>query len=138
MRQAEPVNWAPPTTGFSIRLFIWLLVRWLGFYVDIAIVRGPRKRYFERHPYAPDIGLLVEVAESTLHQDRNFKAPLYGRAGIVAYWIVNISDSRIEVHTEPFESGYRTVRNYGLGESVSFNFDGMEIGHITVTSLFAE
>jgi Uma2 family endonuclease len=105
---------------------------------DIAIVRGPRNRYFGKHPHAVDIGLVVEVSESTLHHDRNFKAPIFARAGIVTYWIVNLLDSRIEVYTLPVEAGYQAVRNYGVDESVPVILDGQEIGTIAMSTLFAK
>ena len=82
------------------------------------------------------------IASSVLSEnqrvDRKYKGLLYGRAGIVTYWIVNIPDSRIEVHMHPFEAGYRTVHNYGVGEVVPVVLDGRETGTIAVASLFAE
>jgi Uma2 family endonuclease len=105
---------------------------------DIAVVRGPRTRYRLRHPGPLEIGILVEVSESTLQQDRAYKAPLYGRAGVPVYWIINLPESRIEVYTEPWESGYQTVRHYGTGELVPIILDGREIGSIAVASLFGK
>jgi Uma2 family endonuclease len=102
---------------------------------DIAVVRGPRKRYFEGHPHAADIGLVIEVSDATLHHDRNFKTVVFGRAGIAIYWIVNLADARIEVYTKPFENGYQ-VRNYGMGELLPVTLDGQEIGTIAVATLF--
>src|SRR5690348_6887239 len=37
---------------------------------DIAIIRGSDADYRHRHPTAADVGLLVEVSETTLSQDR--------------------------------------------------------------------
>ena len=71
---------------------------------DIAIVRGPRKRYIEKHPGGSDVGFIVEIADSSLQHDRSFKASLYGRAGIGTYWIVNIPDSGQEIGTVPVAS----------------------------------
>lgn len=59
---------------------------------DIAVVLGPEERYLEAHPTAPDIGLTVEVADTTLRLDGDFKDPLYARAKIPIYWIVNLVD----------------------------------------------
>jgi Uma2 family endonuclease len=103
---------------------------------DVAVVRGPRKRYFAKHPQTPDIGMVVEVSDSTLQQDRNVKNIVYGRAGIAIYWIVNLPDARVEVHTEPFDGGYKTLRSYGAGDSIPLILEGQLIGTISVAALF--
>lgn len=55
--------------------------------------------------------LLVEVSDSSLRYDRITKARLYSRAGIVEYWIVNVVEETVEVHTKPEGEfwGRRTV-----------------------------
>lgn len=68
---------------------------------DIVLVRGNARAYLAHHPGAADIGLLVEVAESSLDQDRNVKSRIYARAGVAIYWIVNLVESQIEVFTNP-------------------------------------
>src|SRR5262249_43084979 len=40
---------------------------------DLAIVKGPEEVYFRRHPRPRDIGLLIEVADSSLLHDRHWK-----------------------------------------------------------------
>src|SRR4051812_7737185 len=37
---------------------------------DIAIARGTKRSYFSRHPIPADIGMLIEVSDSTLAGDR--------------------------------------------------------------------
>jgi Uma2 family endonuclease len=109
---------------------------------DIAVVRGPRGRYLESHPRAPDIGLLIEVSDASLDHDRNDKAPLYARARIGAYWIVNLVESRIEVYREP--SGpdsspcYHDLRFYGRGDSIPIVLEDKEIGRIEVMKVIPE
>lgn len=107
---------------------------------DIAVVRGPRGRYKKAHPRPADIGLLIEVAESTLSQDRNFKAALYAQAGIAPYWIVNLVDHCVEVYTAPSgpgpQPGYQQIRKYSRAESIPVILDGQEIGQISVGRLF--
>jgi Uma2 family endonuclease len=48
-----------------------------------------------------DIGLIVEVADSSLDQDQRQKSRIYARAGIRAYWIVNLVTRQIEVFADP-------------------------------------
>jgi Uma2 family endonuclease len=68
---------------------------------DFAIVRGDEQTYLTRHPTAADIGLVVEVSDSTLPGDRDDKGRIYARAGIECYWIVNLIDRQVEVYTAP-------------------------------------
>ena len=66
-----------------------------------------------------DIGLVVEVSDSTLGYDRSRKLRMYARAGIVEYWIVNLIDRQIEIYTQPDAAaaepnfGSRVVRKAG-------------------------
>lgn len=68
---------------------------------DIAIVRGDERSYQTRHPGPSDVGLVVEVADSSLARDRSDKARVYARAGIAVYWIVNVQNATLEVLTTP-------------------------------------
>jgi Uma2 family endonuclease len=91
---------------------------------DVAVVPGTRRDYELTHPSCP--ALLVEVAESSLDDDRGDKAGLYARAGVPEYWIVNLVDRVLEVHREPAASpdvpsvwSYRAVTSLGPGASVA-------------------
>jgi Uma2 family endonuclease len=66
---------------------------------DIAVVPGTVQTYTERHPARAY--LLVEVAQSSVAQDRLTKASIYARAGIPCYWIVNVRDRCVEVFRDP-------------------------------------
>lgn len=82
---------------------------------DIAVVAWGD--YYDAHPETAH--LIVEVAESSLRDDRGFKAVEYAKAGIVEYWIANVHDRVIEVHRKPGRDGYRERRVAGLAERVS-------------------
>jgi Uma2 family endonuclease len=68
---------------------------------DVTIVRGNRRDYLKRHPGPQDVALVVEVADATLKRDRGTKKRIYARAGILAYWVINLLEQRIEVYTNP-------------------------------------
>ena len=70
---------------------------------DICVVPGHPRDYRDAHPERPV--LIVEVSLSRLGFDRERKGSLYARAGIADYWIVNISDRRVEVYREPVPDG---------------------------------
>jgi Uma2 family endonuclease len=65
---------------------------------DAAVVRGSPERYPDAPPRPEDVGLVVEVANSTLHRDRTTKKRLYAEAGIPVFWIVNLLDRQVEVY----------------------------------------
>ncbi len=66
---------------------------------DVAVVAGPRERLEQAHPTTAL--LVVEVADSSLAQDRLTKAAIYAGAGIPEYWIVNLRDDQVEVLCAP-------------------------------------
>jgi Uma2 family endonuclease len=106
---------------------------------DVAIIRGSEEDYLSRHPCPTEIALAIEVAESSLQQDRVHKARIYAAAGVPVYWIVNLIDRQIEVHTDPSgpdtTPAYRNRKDYKPGELVPFILDGREIGPIPVAEL---
>src|SRR5437763_640993 len=57
---------------------------------DLVLARGNRRSYLKRHPGPADVGLVIEVADSSLASDRADKGPIYARAGLPTYWIVNL------------------------------------------------
>jgi Uma2 family endonuclease len=84
---------------------------------DFALLHYRPRGYRDALPTAADVLLLVEIADSSVHYDREVKIPLYARHGIPEYWIVNIPEKRIEVHLDPDpENGrYRDVRTVAEG-----------------------
>lgn len=88
---------------------------------DIAVVAGKPGDYREAHPTTAI--LVVEVAQTSAEYDREVKAPLYARAGIPEYWIVNLDEGCIGVYRDPAPLGegytYRSRRVYVQGEQLS-------------------
>src|SRR6516162_3834375 len=79
---------------------------------DFALVRGSAADYQTRHPGPADVGLVIEVADSSLLRDQRDKTRIYARGGIPCYWIVNLVDRRIEVYSQP--SGPTAVPAYSM------------------------
>ena len=59
-----------------------------------------------RIPTAPDVLLLVEVADTTLAFDRQVKLPRYAAAGIPEVWIVALEEDQVDVYRRPGPDGY--------------------------------
>lgn len=106
---------------------------------DFAIVRGSATDYEQRHPGPPDIGLVIEVADSSLPRDQGDKTRIYAHGGIPCYWIVNLVDRRLEVYTQPNPlaavPAYNSLQSYQPGDSVSLILDGNLIGTLAVADL---
>jgi len=84
---------------------------------DAMLVRGDPGDYQNRRPSAHDVGLIIEIADSSLAYDQGIKTGLYLNAGVQRYWISNIQERVIEVYT--------------------LVIDGAEFGRLTVADLFA-
>jgi Uma2 family endonuclease len=65
------------------------------------------------------LALVVEIADSTLHFDLTVKAGLYARAGIVEYWVLDVTGRRLIVYREPESGAYRRVVAYSESEEVA-------------------
>lgn len=102
---------------------------------DHCVTRGSIDDYAERHPGAADVALVVEVADSSLAEDRDYAARLYGPAGIPACWIVDVNARHIEVYSNPGPAGYGAPVIFGEGQSVPLVLDGREVGRIAVAAL---
>ncbi len=106
---------------------------------DASVVRGKMRDYKSRHPGPQDIGLMAEVADSSLELDRTTKQRIYARARIPVYWIVNLIDRQIEVFTDPTGPGrrprYRQCQIFGQDDEVPVVLEGKEVGRIAVREL---
>ncbi len=106
---------------------------------DIAVCRGDETAYLTRHPVPVDVGLIIEVADSSLLRDQRDKTRIYARAGIPIYWIVNLVDRRIEVYSQP--SGPTSIPAYGAfqtfqpTDSAPLQLDGQVAAMIPVAEL---
>jgi Uma2 family endonuclease len=105
---------------------------------DVCIARGDQRSYLQHHPGPAEIGLVIEVSESTLPDDRQ-KARIYARAGIPIYWIVNLVDGQVEVYTAPSgptaTPAYANRQDYLPGTNVPLVLDTAIVGHVPVADL---
>jgi Uma2 family endonuclease len=106
---------------------------------DLSIVRGEIRDYLDRKPGPRDVALVVEVADSSLAENRTLKKQIYSRAGFSLYWIVNLAQRQIEVYSDPsgpVESpDYRQRQDYGESDAVPLFIEGREVGRIAVRDL---
>jgi Uma2 family endonuclease len=106
---------------------------------DYTVVRGGAADYEKRHPVSADVGLAIEVGDSSLLRDQRDKTRIYARGNIPIYWIVNLVDRRVEVYTQPSgptaDPAYGSFRIYQSGDSIPLVLDGNPVGTIPVSDL---
>ncbi len=106
---------------------------------DFTVVRGTAADYKHRHPGPGDIGIAIEVADTSLLRDQRDKTRIYARGGIPCYWIVNLIDRRVEVYTQPSGAtplpSYTSFQVYQPGDAIPFVLDGNIVGTIPVNAL---
>jgi Uma2 family endonuclease len=102
---------------------------------DRCVVRGTIRDYEERSPGPADVGLIVEIADASLADERKLAIEVYGPARIPVYWIVDLLHRQVEVHTAPGPRGYRSTEVFKEGQSVPVVIGGREVGRIAVKDI---
>ena len=85
---------------------------------DRCVVRGTIRDYEDHHPGPGEIALIVEIADSSLADDRKLATEVYGPAEYPVYWIVNLDHRQVEVYTYPGPEGYGSTEVFTEGQSV--------------------
>ncbi len=97
---------------------------------DGCLMRGTPLDYRHKDFTAADALLTIEVADTSLEEDRETKQQIYAEAEIPVYWIVNLRHNTVEVYEQPDrQSGeYRIRRDLVPGESASIGLpDGKQV-----------
>lgn len=103
---------------------------------DFAIVRGSSADYEGHHPFASDVGLVIEVADTSLSRDRHDKGRIYANASIPNYWVVNLLDRRIEAYSGAEAAAeYAASQFYHVGDAIPVVLDGASVAVIPVAEL---
>jgi Putative restriction endonuclease len=109
---------------------------------DVFVIRGTIDDYADRHAAPEELALVVEIADSSVRRDRNWKQRIYARAGIACYWIVNVVDDCVEVFTQPSgptkKPSFGQTTMYQTGDEIPVVIDGKEIGRIAVAEILGE
>ena len=94
---------------------------------DIAIVRLPETIYRNHHPYAEDIYWLIEISQRTLKKDLEQKSFTYARNSIPEYWVIDLQNKQVIVHTQPQDNKYLQLVTYQSGIILPLAFPEIEI-----------
>jgi Uma2 family endonuclease len=85
---------------------------------DVALLRPRADFYAGSHPQPEHVLLIVEVADSSLLQDRQRKIPLYAAAGVPEVWLLSLMDKSLSRYRNPSIGEYREVSRHFSGESL--------------------
>jgi Uma2 family endonuclease len=83
---------------------------------DVAIVPKEEPRWSD-HP--GQATLLIEVSASSLRFDRTAKASIYARAGVLAYFVVNVPERVIEAYGRPEGGRYLEMTRHRGDEALA-------------------
>jgi len=108
---------------------------------DVTIVRGPVKRYEQpdRHPQIGEVGLMVEIAVTSLPRDLTLRAEKFARALVPAYWVADVQGHCIIEHRAPQITdgvgSYARVQPRQRRDEIRLALDGREVAVIPVSEL---
>jgi Uma2 family endonuclease len=87
---------------------------------DVALVRPRPDFYKAGHPTPAETFLVVEVADTSLNDDRDVKGPLYAQNGVPEYWVVDLNSDTVLVHRGPQPDGtWGDVTAQGRGDTLA-------------------
>ena len=66
-----------------------------------------------------NVGLVIEIADSTLRYDLAFKAELYAQHGVRDYWVVDVNSDTIIVHRDTTGDAYRAITRHTAQDRVT-------------------
>lgn len=94
---------------------------------DLAIIKLPRNRYRNHHPYPEDIFWLIEISNTTLDFDLNEKKRIYAQANIPEYWVVDIKNYQIYLFRNPNNHNYEIELIINQGKINTLAFPNIDI-----------
>lgn len=84
---------------------------------DISVVQAIE--YEDQHPGPTNIFLLIEVANTSLKDDKERKRLLYAADSIQEYWILDLANQCLIVYREPQAGDYQTQFSLQPTEQIS-------------------
>jgi len=88
---------------------------------DFMLLQPHSDFYYENHPVASDVFLLIEISDSSLKFDQNQKLRLYALHNIPEYWLLNIKDACLEVYRQPYDGLYAEKTTLRAGDNITLS-----------------
>ena len=109
---------------------------------DFSVIRGGNPQDFgapDRYPAAHDVGILIEIAVSSLRYDLTTALELFARTGVPVYWVIDVTGRRVIVHAEPRvvdnRGVYSRVEVYQPGQEIPVELHGLERARVPIDEL---
>lgn len=98
--------------------------RWNAPQPDFAVFRFRADFYMTGMRASPaDVLLVIEVSDSSLRYDQTVKLPLYARAGLPEYWVVDLQNGVLDAYHGPEGDGYAQHTPYRQGARLALATD---------------
>ncbi len=104
---------------------------------DFSIIRSGDLVGFREPPRYPgpnDVGIIIEIAVTSLKADLSDSLEAYARAGIPVYWVVDVAGKRVLVHSDPTaienRGQYGKVDIIGPGGQIPLVLDCSKVAEI--------
>ena len=86
--------------------------------------------------------MAIDVSDAaSLNTDQMISPLFYSRIEIPWFWLINLRDRRVEIHSEPSGrtlgamEGYRRIDVYSPDQSIPLVLDGRKVALVRVASL---
>ena len=86
---------------------------------DIFVTTLPETAFTQQQPNAGESRLAVEVSVSTLDYDKGKKASRYALAGVVGYWVLDVTNRKLLVYRNPQNGAYPAPQELTETDTVS-------------------
>ncbi|HZF31489.1 MAG TPA: Uma2 family endonuclease [Gammaproteobacteria bacterium] len=101
---------------------------------DVVLLKPRADFYRSAFATAQDALLVLEVGDSTLRYDRDFKAPFYARHGIAEAWVVDVGHNLLLRYDSPVDGAYR---NHGSERVGVVALPGLQNVSIDLTAIWS-
>jgi Uma2 family endonuclease len=105
---------------------------------DGVVALGREDDYDHRHPGPGEVALVIEIADSTLAEDRTTKLGLYAFHEVPVYWIVNLVERQVEVYSDPRQGpvpAYQHQAIFGIDDQITLTIPGQPIQLLQVREI---
>jgi len=86
---------------------------------DLVLLKPRDDFYANQHPIPEDIFLLIEVADSSIDYDKNFKIPIYAENKVQEIWLIDLNQNLLEVYQNPYKNYYQNITKLSNKDDVT-------------------
>lgn len=84
---------------------------------DIAVM--PPGDYYSQHPTRAL--LVIEVADTSMREDRDLKSPIYAAAGVPEFWLIDVNAQTVTVYRNPDGGTWTEMKRHNRDETLALS-----------------